>query len=393
MRGTPVLALALLASAFAAPQTKKRDEGVCPWCKNEPALMKAAGVESHGPIAIAHASDAIVAQLAASQWVFVETAHLRIATCMGEDSVDQSDKGRVEAELARLRAVLPDVPAKVKRLDPWLRAHLLAMKCEELYARFQFLLRVTDADFPESRQPDGPYMGNGRFLGEKDKFEIVLHTTRASHVRFTESFSGVAVPDSFRWHFPSVHKLLVSVPAEDADLREDRWLFPHVAHNLSHLFFCAYKHFSYDPPAWLDEGLAQALEKEIEPESRTTEGEEGSLRDTKGPSDYFAAAKRLAASRDAPALAQLMHAKDFGSLGDEGSIVAWAIVRMLADEHGEAFARFLGGVKGQLDDKGYPSGADLSGLQRRLFKELWGWTPADVDAQWKDWIARHGARK
>jgi len=48
-------------------------------------------------------------------------------------------------------------------------------------------------------------------------------------------------------------------------------------------------------------------------------------------------------------------------------------------------AAFLGGVKGQLDAQGYPSGSDLPGLQRTLLKDLFGWTPADFDAAWTEW--------
>jgi len=383
------LALALIAlTSFLplAPQGRGDDE-VCPWCKNDPALMAAAGVVSHGPIAIGPRGSAdIVEKLVAKQWIFLETAHLRWASSMGPAAVDQKDKERVEAELARLRKVLPDVPAKVKRLDPWLRLHLFAMRGEELYARFQSLLGVTDADFPESRKADGPYMGDGRFLGEKDKFEVVIHTSRASHYAFTEDFTGVRVADSFRYHVPEKHKLIVSVPAEDADLREDRWLFPHVAHNLSHVFFVAYKHFSYDPPIWLDEGLAHAIEKEIEPLSQTTDGEEGSLRDTKGPTNWQATAHELVLKKKAANTATLMHVKEFGELDMDANVVGWSRVRFLLEAHPQAFARFLGGIKGQLDAQGYPSGTDLPSLQRNLLKELWGWTPADFDAAWEAWV-------
>ena len=264
------------------------------------------------------------------------------------------------------------------------------MKGEEFYARFQALLQVKDADFPAERRLDAPYMGAGRFLGEKDKFEVVLHVSRENHRRFTESFSGVAVNDSFRWHFPGLHKLLVSVPVEDADLKDDRGLWPHIAHNLSHAFLCAYKHFSYDPPVWIDEGLAQALEKEFDPQSRTTEGEEGSLRDTKAPADFAAAATKLVNSGKAPRLAELMAAKDYSELGSDGSVAAWSITRFLMDAHGERYARFLGGLKGQLDAKGLPSGEDLPGLQRNLLRELWDWSPLDVDEQWRAWVKAGG---
>ena len=68
---------------------------------------------------------------------------------------------------------------------------------------------------------------------------------------------------------------MVSIPAEDPGLRLDRWLRGHSVHLTSHLLFCAYKHFSYDPPIWMDEGLAHALEREVEPASTTIDTDEG----------------------------------------------------------------------------------------------------------------------
>jgi hypothetical protein len=380
--------LALAALLSLAPQKAAAVE-VCPWCKNDPALMAAAGVVSHGPIPIGpKGSEEIVRTLPTTLWVFLETAHLRWASNLGPCAVDLKDKPRVEAELARLRLALPTVPEKAKKLDPFLRLHLFAMRGEELYARFQKLLQVTDADFPAERQAQGPYMGNGRFLGEKDKFEVVIHNVRATHVPFSQSFSGAGVTDSLRWHFKEHHKLIASVPAEDPDLRQDRWLFPHVAHNLSHLFFCAYKHFNYDPPIWLDEGLAHAVEKEIDPESNTTDGEEGSLRDTSGPPDWKKAARQLVLSGKDRSLADLLHAKEFAELDMDANIVAWSKVRFLMETEPDKFAKFLGLVKGQLDAQGVPNGQNLEDLQRNGLRELFGWTPAELDASWRAWARR-----
>lgn len=381
------IALTLVLLTVVSPPPQKPQAEICPWCKNDPAVMAKAGVVSHGPIPIGpKGSEDIVANLPATQWVFLETAHLRWASSLGACNVDLKDKPRVEAELAKLRLVLPSVPEKVKKLDPFLRLHIFAMRGEDFYARFQSLLKVTDADFPAERQREGPYMGNGRFLGEKDKFEIVIHNTRATHVPFTRSFSGAGVTDSVRWHFRELHKLIVSVPAEDPDLRQDRWLFPHVAHNLSHLFLCAYKHFNYDPPIWLDEGLAHAMEKEIDPESNTTDGEEGALRDKSGPPDWKKAARQILATGKDAALADLLHAKEFAQLDMDANIVAWAKVRFLLETEPEKFAKFLGIVKGQLDAQGVPNGQNLEDLQRNALRELWGWTPAAFDTAWAAWM-------
>jgi len=378
-------ARALLLLVALLPAQKKPD--VCPWCKNEPDKMAKAGLVSHGPIPVGpHGSEAIVRDLPAGKWLFAETAHLRWASALGPMNVELDDKKRVQAELDRLRVLLPDIPKEPKQLDPWLRLHLLAMKGEEFYARFQRLLQVSDADFPDSRQMDKPFMGNGKYLGEKEKFDIVVHSTRSTHYLFTREFSGAQVTETLRWHFKEPHKLLLSVPAEDPDLKKDRWLWPHVVHNLSHVMFCAYKHFSYDPPIWIDEGLALAMEKEVEPESTTHEGEEGSLRETKGPKDFGVAAKRLVSTGKPRSLAELSEVKEFGELSQEDQVAVWSRLRFLIETHPDECAKFLGGIKGQLDDKKLPTGADLPGLQRKLLQEIAGWTTSSLDEAWKAWV-------
>lgn len=404
MLGITLLAVASMLS-LASASTNERARGslepltltlepqkkleTCPWCKNDAALMERAGVISHGPLSIGpKGSEDIVARLPSSQWTFLETAHLRWASALGACNVEMEDKKRVYAELDRLREMLPDVPKEPKRLDPFLRLHLFAMKGEDFYARFQKLLRVTDADFPAERRLDRPFMGAGKFLGEKDKFEVVIHSTRSTHALFVNEFAGQAPTDALRWHFKDQHKLLVSIPAEDSDLRKDRWLYPHVVHCLSHMTFAAYKHFSYDPPLWLDEGLALAMEKEIEPESTTNEGEEGGKMDARGPRDWGAAAKKLVASGKQKRLAEIWALKEAAELDLDEKLTCWSMARFLIEEHPEKLASFLGGVKGQLDEQQQPTGRDLPGLQRRLLKEIWSWSTPEFDAAWAAWVQR-----
>lgn len=378
------------ALAVAAPTTSQKPKpDVCPWCKGDAEAMAKAGVVSHGPVPIATwTSDQLVSRLPASQWIVLETAHLRFASSLPAIEVELADQARVQAELDRLRAVLPNVPAKVKKLDPWLRLHLIAMKSEEFHARFQKLIGVTDADFPESRQHDKPYMGDGKFLGEKDKFEIVLHANRATHNLFTKDFCGAEVTGALRWHFPKVHKMLASIPCEDPDLKKDKTLYPHVVHNLSHLFFCAYKHFSYDPPTWIDEGIALAMEKEIDPRAATNEGEEGSFVDRVAPPNWGEEVRKMIGRGRQKSLAELMYVKETGAMDPDALYTSWSMTRFLIEEHPEKLATILGGLKGQLDANGIPTGDDLPGLQRRLFKDVGGWTPQSFDEQWKAWATR-----
>lgn len=384
-----ISALAACAALSAPFVQQKAKIETCPWCKSDPETMQKAGVVTHGPMPIAHGtSDELPSKLSASQWIFLETAHVRWASSLSSTNVELDDQDRVNAELDRLRAVLPSVPVKPKKLDPWLRLHLIAMKGEEFHARFQKLLHVTDADFPAARTANGPFMGAGRYLGEKEKFEVVLHGSHATHGLFTKDFSGAQVRGALRWHFPDVHKMLVSIPCDDPDLKKDRWLFPHVVHNLSHLCFSAYKHFSYDPPTWIDEGLALAMEKEIEPRSATNEGEEGTFNDRIAPADWNDQVRKMIARGRQKSVADLLYVKEVGALDPDALYTCWSVARYLIDEQGEKLAMFLGGVKGQLDEKGYPTGKDLPGLQRKLLKDVFEWTPQSLDELWKGWATK-----
>jgi hypothetical protein len=63
------------------------------------------------------------------------------------------------------------------------------------------------------------------------------------------------------------------------------------------------------------------------------------------------------------------------------------MVRFLIEAHGDEFAKFVGAIKGQLDAKGVPSGANLTDLERQSLRELLNWTPQQFDDAYKTWIA------
>jgi len=370
-----------------APSQKLQRQAVCPYCKNDPELLAAADLVGHGPMSLGESgSEALEKLLPTGQWVFLESKHLRWASSLASESIKAADRERLAAELDRLRLFFPEIPKRVKKLDPYLRIHLMAARGERFYRRFQGLLGVTDADFPASRQEQGPYMGNGPYLGEKGKFEVILHANRGTHRRFTAKTMGVDITDAVRWHLRTAHKMIVSVPAVDADLRHDRSLYPHLVHNLSHLMFCAYKHFSFDPPAWLDEGLAGAMEQEIDPEFHTLDGEEGSLPDSVGPRDWNRELKRLLRKGQLTGCASLWRLRSFGEFQPEDYVSAFGLVRFLIDTYPSEFAAFLGDIKGQLDAAGFPDGSGQIDVQRAGLKRLFGLTPARLDELWFAWI-------
>ena len=358
----------------------------CPWCQDDPEVLARLSAVSHAPGPMMRKSpEDFVRELPATQWVFLETPHLRFASSLGPAKLKPRDRQQLAAELERLRELIPDFPKRPKVLDPWARLHLLALQAEDFYTRFQELLGVSDEDFPAERRNDQPYMGAGPYLGEMNKFEIVYHASRGTHNLLTRDEMGVEVTDALRWHFSPEHAVVASIPAEDADLRQEVWLIPHTAHLLSHMLLSAYKHFSYDPPIWLDEGLAHALEREIHPLSTTIDGDEGGGKHRGGHEDWSGRDVLLARRGQGPTFADMLRWNAFHDLEAQDHVAIWSRAVFLIEKYPDELAQFLGGVKGQLDDQGHPTGRDLVGLQRRLLKEIWGWTPAEFDDAWRAW--------
>lgn len=383
-----LVACAWLACAAFAQQRDAAPLSPCPYCKDDGARLAGLGLVRHGVMPFgARDSLAIAAGAPRGTWWFLESAHLRVAFGIGGCAVEPARADAVERELEALRAVLPDVPKRPRKLDAPLRLHLVVQRLEQSYARIQRALGVTDADFPESRPASGPFMGDGRFLGEKDKFEFVIFATVADHHAWIQPFSGAKVTDTLRWHFSPQHKLHASVPVAAADLRTDLALQTHLVHNLAHLMLSAYKHFSYDPPAWLDEGLATYFEKELDPTASTLEGQEGGAKSVRPPRDFAARARSFAQSDGGPRFARLLGLRDVAEFEGDDLVASWAIAKFLVEAHPAAFARFVGAIKGQLDERGVPSGRDLAGLQRKLLQELWGWNAQQLDREWRAWFS------
>lgn len=355
----------------------------------DPEIMAALGLVSWSPEGFGPAglggSAGVEESLPMAEWLFLETEHFRWASSCGSDTLKTEDRERLEPLFALLREHDVPVAKRPRKLTPRLRLLVMALRAEELYDRFLELVGHADQDFPATRQAEGPYMGNGRYLGEADKFELIVHASERTHNMFTLDHMGATVTGSLRWHFRDPHKLFASVPASDSDLRKDRWLWPHIAHNLGHMFLAAYKHFSYQPPVWLDEGFALLLEREAEPTSITTEGEEGTLNEDVRASDWRSMLRKIE-RKEEPRIATLMTYQTLGQLSEQEAASCWSRVRFMVDEHPAAFAELLGGLKGQLDSEGYPTGADLPGLTRKLWKEHFEWTPQDFDTAYFAWL-------
>lgn len=392
MRANSLLFFFLLLFLFAAaapeaPAQYKKYPESCPYCKHDPKILEKCGLVGHGPMPYGKGtSDSIKKLLTYATPLFIESKHFRICSTLQEYEIPELQWKNYEAELARLGKTLPGFKPKEKKLDPWLRIHLLAQRCEDRYARFLQIIQLKDEDF-YSRTLGKPYRGEGRYLGMKDKFELFL--LRNEH-EFTDALrdqSGSMTKLTKREHFVTRGALSVFIPCE-GDLKPDDQLWAHISHNLGHNFVLGYKYYSYEPPRWFEEGFAHFYEKEVNEDYNSFDSEENALAEMTHAHDWQAEALKIMDKGKAMPIAELMHKKSFNEINKEDHVVCWSKVEFMIKAHPAETAKYMDAIRGRLNDKGFPDGSDLVAIQRNIIKDAFKLSLADFDKEWEKWARK-----
>lgn len=383
-----IAALALLAAPARAQ--RPNDPATCEWCGGDPQRMEAAGLVSHGPFPFGQADTARVDELMSVNDIrWIESRHFRIGFALGPHKVKPEEKNKIRAELEKLAAVLPAVNPKAKVLDPWLRAHLYAQRSEELWTRFLEILRVQETDFPPiARQwnRQGRYMGNGPYLGEGEKYELLIVPSEAAHVNFLKNQFGLLIKQTQRWNILSRDCLIAVMHTEDGGLREDAALHGHVVFNLTINLLDGYKHYSYETPIWIREGLAHYLERAIDPDYNTFDSSEGAVAAQTSKSDWEPEVRKLVLAGKAPRMAELVALKGYAELELAHHFTTWGVVDYLLRTNPEGFACLNDRLHGHVDAQGIPDGSNLPDLHREAFKECLGTGYSEFDRAWAEWV-------
>ena len=383
--------LLLLTCTVGEAQKKKlpaNDPGNCPYCRNEPKLMQDAGLVSHGGFQFGTTNTAGVdALLAASDIRWIESLHFEIGIALGPYKVNQKEKKKIRAELTELAELLPEVNPKAKVLDPWLRVHLYAMRAEKLWQQFLDVMHVEEGDFPDGirrRREGDKYMGEGPYLGMKGKYEVLVVPTEGVQVAFLRDQFGLQIRKSQRWHITDIATMIVVINTEE-DMKSDEALHGHMAFNLAINMLNGFKHYSYDTPVWLTEGLAHYFERSINPKFNSYDSAEGSIAEVSRKSDWDAEVRKLIQSKKAPRMAEMAALRTYAEFDLRHHFASWSMIRFLIEEHGEAFACLNDRIHGIVSDEGIADGSDMQNKHREFFRECLGMNYAQFDAAWKVW--------
>lgn len=395
-----LLALLLPLLPAAAPQRgDPTDPESCPYCKGDPELMARAGIVSHGGFEFASAGEDTAscdAFLATSDVYWIESAHFEIGFALGSYPVKQKEKKKVRAELQQLAEVLPNVDPRAKVLDPWLRVHLFAQRCEGVWDRFLELMQVEESDFPDGSEPwmlGTPYFGEGPYVGQKGKYEVLLVETEAEHVAFLRDQYGLSIKKTQRWNVGDRDTITVNIHLRQGDLRVDTALHGHLAFNLAHNLLDGFKHYSYDTPLWIHEGLAHFIEREVSIEYNSFDSTEGAIAEETRKKKWMPEVRKLIQRDEVPRMSELVGLQSYASFELPHHYTTWSMVDYLVREHPEGFARFNGLLHGRKTEEGMADGSNLRDAHRTLFRECFGMGYSQFDQAWRDWVLAQTDRK
>jgi hypothetical protein len=385
-----LLAVLLVGSRGALAQ-RANDPSECPYCHGDPALMEKAGIVSHGGFAFGKgdATAKVDGLLATCDIKWIETAHFELGLALGPHKVKQEEKEKIRGELARLQAALPDVDPKMKILDPWLRSHLYAQRVEDHWKRWLEIFQVEDKDFPRDDKPwdmKGKFMGSGPYLGQAGKYEVLLVPNEANLVTYVQNQFGLLTKKSQRWNVPTLHTISVTIHAGGEGLREDEGMHAHLVFNLAINLLDGYKHYSYDTPIWIREGLAHFMEREVSQKFNSFDSAEGSVAETTRKSKWEPEVRKIVSSGKASRLAELMSMKEYSDLTLDRHYATWSMVQFLIQTNPDGWAKFNDALHGITNEHGLPDSTNLPEIHREKFKEHFGYSYAEFDTAWREWV-------
>ncbi len=390
--GKPFFACVLVlawGTTDARAETELNAPGQCPYCLGQPELMAASGIVSHGGFEFGSSDTHAIDELLPETDIrWVETPHFELGMGIGGFRVGNSDRKKVRAELEKLAEVLMDVNPKTRQVDAWLQVHLYAQRMEQVWDRFLEIMQVSEDQFPDGKKVwmvGTPYMGEGPYVGQKGKFEAMILPSESTHVTFLSTNFGLQIRRSQRWNVIPRDTMTIAIHTQEDQLRKDEALHGHLAFNLASNLLNGYKHFSYDTPIWLIEGLSHFIERELNPRFNTFDSSEGSLTEATSKANWIPQVKAMIRSGKAPRLAELMRFQSYGDLDIEHHYATWSMTVFLIEQHGQGYACLNDRLHGMKNKQGLQDGSNIADKHRKFFRECLGMSYAQFDKAWAEW--------
>lgn len=384
------------STAVAQDTSIEAFEEVDPYTLGKREALDRLGYVSLGPFAWAdgHTSEDLRETLGGISVIFIETAHFRIASSLRacEQSNDSAQKKLLKAEYARLKKRIRKFKPG-KELDPWLRAHLYAQRLEELYSDFLERFGFEDGEFGEgeAQSKSGIKMGPGPYLGQEQKFTVLLCEQRSGLGRYLARYLNSKSDVYFRWRFPkSVFLGMCFEALRDADRGLDLNLHISLTGGIVLNLVDGFRATGHHAPPWFKFGLGHYYSNRLDPRWPNW-GAGGSINpDIDQLWDWEPRVRGLVIHGGALPWETMLGWETQEDLKPRDHMLAWSRVRWLIEQKPEGLRELLLGLTEPISGSTPEEISEAALLQqRRALEKAYGATAAELDAEW----ARHVRRR
>lgn len=397
---TTFLSCLAAAQADGKPPVKDEDEVQKlvvedPYTLADPAAMKAAGVVAYAPFPWADdfRTEDVDRLLGEKRVLWLETAHFKIGCNLRSAGFSDKPEERrqLTEEFKALRKKLPKLPEKPKKLDPWVRLHLYAQRAEAIYADFQKLIGVTDADF----QKQGKEPPNGPFLGAPNKFLILLFQKKSDMVRYLDRYFGRKDDRSMREYHKKTFQMVFVVALEGMEEMDEAALHSHFTYSIWHNLMNGYRGYQYPLPLWLSEGIAHWHARRIETDFLNVQVLDDEAVAQEKQNNWPAKIRRRA-QHEALCIPfdKLAALEKWEELGFHGHSQSWSRVDYLMKRDAEKVGMILRQLKQVAPDGTFEGqGAKLRALAQKQVLDLFGMDGPTFDQKWREWVLKTYPKK
>jgi hypothetical protein len=206
-------------------------------------------------------------------------------------------------------------------------------------------------------------------------------------VGFLSQQFGLTMKRTQRWNVIDRSALIVVTNVEENLLYSDEQIHGHVVFNVAINLLDGFKHYAYDTPRWISEGLGHFMEREINPRFNTYDASEGSLGVKANKENWDLEMKQILAVGKAPRLAEMTALKTYAEFELRHHYGCWSITKFMIETNPKGYACLNGKLHGRKTPDGMPDAQDMPGAQRDAFQECLGMGYAQFDAAWEAWAA------
>ena len=370
----------------------KKAGPVDPFTGGDKAAMAAAGIVAYGPLpwADGQRTDDVDRVLGEGRVLWLETEHFRIGYNLKSAAWpdDAAAKKALAEEIKALRRKLPKVPEKPKRLEPWLRLHLAAARCEKAYGEFLQLIGSTDAEWRKADSP-GPY------LGLPDKFLVLLFQKKSDLARYVDRFCNRKEESSLRYYHDKSRQMLLALAAEGLEGFDESGVRGHMVYCLWHNLMSGLQGYAYPLPLWFAEGVAHWYGRRVESQFLNIQIKDDEAVADEKQNNWPLKVRRRAQYDGAwfPFATMAEWAK-WQDLGYHAHSQAWSRMDFLMQADAEKVGLMLRKLKSVPPDGGFDAQAPkIRALAQKLLFELFAFDAATFDQKWREWVLKTYPKK